>query len=202
MEYDEYVNTVVRDSVIIHVGVVGGMWIPTGKNKVLGQHPTIGFQFGIKNHRGYGLNLSMVLRLRNASNTIILNFQDTLRETRKMLGGEYGISLGKDIYRDVKNEINVFAGLSVDGLTSTVTADGVIYDEHLSHVGFSLGASYRRILKQTGFIEFQPRYNFVSYDTNGGTDLSGHTISIRLLFGFLSGGYIRSAKLKSLEYIY
>lgn len=83
--------------------------------------------------------------------------------------------------------INLLSGVALDGFdaikeTKTQKAKSIFSPN------FNIGIGIRHRLGKYSawFIDIQTRYNFVSYDTDGGTDLSGNVITIRFSFGFVS----------------
>jgi len=200
--YENYVYNTTRDSMLLHFGLITGVWVPIGNNKVLGWHPIAGFQFGFKNYDGWRLDLSMIIRFKDTKEPITLYFIDSLRTTSKYLGGYFGLNIEKEIYADINNELSLNGGFALDGFKSNFIENNIIYEENLSSANLNFGFSYRRILKQKRYIEFQPFYNIISYKTDGGTNLEGHAISFRLIFGFLSGKPISEAKRSVLNYKY
>jgi hypothetical protein len=67
----------------------------------------------------------------------------------------------------------------------------------------NLGFAFRHFLKKhdSKYLGIEMRYNWVNYATGGGSDLSGNTITLRLMYGLL-GNSVKNKRLEALGHSY
>ena len=183
-----------------HLGFIGGAWFPKGKAKTLGIHPTLGFSLGFKRNRIL-YDLTMTLRFSDSSNRYNIKHKGSIIETKYFLGYYFGLDLGREIYRNRRNEIDFLIGTGYDGFTAYRNEDDTNDKKEIDSFNFNVGVGYRYYFSEftTEYIGFQVRTNLVSYHNPGGTDLSGNTISLRIIFSG-SGNCRKYSKLNRLKY--
>ncbi|MCI0698050.1 hypothetical protein L0337_39360 [candidate division KSB1 bacterium] len=198
--YDEYVTSTLAmpDG---NLGLIAGYWMPQGKNKLLGNHPSFGFFLGGKKKK-FMADVVILFRFLSAKETYVVKREGGFESTKKFFGGYIGVEGGRELLRTRHHGFDLSAGMGFDGfdaLDKNQQHDAVT----ISSFNFNLGLGYRYFSHefQTKYIGMQVRYNFVRYATHGGSDLSGNTISLRLLLG-LGGNQKKNQRLKSLEYHY
>jgi len=79
-------------------------------------------------------------------------------------------------------------GIGYDGFEAiSENVDAGVASKSINSLNINLGAGYRYYYKGDGrYLSLQPRINTVNYANKRGSDLSGNTISIRLIWGFSS----------------
>ena len=169
-----------------NVGFLVGSWMPQGNNKLLGNHPEIGVQLGgeSKFWRADGIFSYRCSRARNRYTVDSLGHSVTTDEFNSwMLGVEGGFKF----LRSSTFSADVFAGLAYDVIFSIEEAGDP--EEPVSHssLAASIGLRQRFFLNQRSgrYIGAIVRYSLVDYDNPGGTDLSGNTLSISFIFGWI-----------------
>jgi hypothetical protein len=183
-----------------HLGFIGGAWFPQGKAKTLGIHPSLGISLGFKKKRVL-YDLTLIFRFLDSSNRYNIQHKGSTIETKDFVGYYFGLDLGREIYRDRRNEIDFVIGAGYDGLTAYRNEDDTNDKKEIDSFNFNVGVGYRYYFSKftTEYIGFQVRTNFVSYHNPGGTDLSGSTISFRIIFSGSKNSY-KYWKLRRLEY--
>jgi len=202
-EYNKYANKVIKDSFSIKFGLYSGIWIPNDELSKIGNHLNTGFQMGLRGLSGWGLNLNMCQRFQDFPDSIELNFNDTSRNTLRYMGGFYGIDISRNLLTTVKSEIDLIAGVALDGFNSTydIPEEKRYIETTVNSVNFNFGIAYRFIIKQQYFTEIHFRYNIINYDSKtANTDLSGNAITLNINLGILSGGKQRMDILHLLDY--
>jgi hypothetical protein len=200
--YQDYVKGLMWDGYSIELAAYAGGWVPTGKLGILGNHPSVGFQMGVRAKKGWGVFLNMNQRFNNLPDSISFSFNDTLRSTNRYIGGYYGLDLAKNIIATPKHEMCIVAGAALDGFNTThdIAEEKRYVETFVNSLNINLGLKYRFIVRQSVFTEFQLRYNFINYTKNVTGDLSGNAITFSIGFGFMTGGKMRMDMLKHLEY--
>lgn len=177
-----------------HWALFSGVWTPFGKASLLGSHPLLGFEFGSKYRKMY-LNVSMYFKFSNAVNKYTFMLEDSARITNHFFGGYFGLDFERELIKVRKNEFNILAGISWDGfdtMESNTKDDRTDNDKgkSISSLNLNVGLGYRYIFKNSAYLGIRGKYNFVNYKNVGGTDLSGHTMTITIAYG----GFLNSMK--------
>jgi len=170
-----------------NVAVIGEWWIPTQGASILGHHPGLGLQVGLKKSK-FMVDLSLIIRFVSTPNYYKVYSQNTVMTTRHFLGGYIGIDIGREMWRRGKSELDVVGGIGYDGFEAIKEdVDAGINSKSINSLNINIGVGYRYYYKKSGpYVSLQPRLNTVNYANKGGSDLSGNTVSIRLIWGFSS----------------
>lgn len=180
-----------------HIGILSGIWSPTGNNRVLGNKASIGFQAGIRPNR-FGVDFVMQLRFLKAKEEYEVYDEGQLRKTDHFFGGLIGIDMSYELIRFKRFSLDFQTGLGWDGFDAIDQKDN---SKTISSLGLSVGVKPRIFVdkQKTKYVGILVRYSKVNYYTNGGTDLSGNTISFNIVVGLLKNGYAND-RLKALRY--
>ncbi|NUO81616.1 hypothetical protein HUU05_16215 [candidate division KSB1 bacterium] len=94
----------------------------------------------------------------------------------------------------------MLAGLGWDGFDA-IESDKNRKAKSINSLNVNLGLGYRQFFKpySTHYLSLEGRYNFVNYATHGGSDLSGNTITLRLIYGQL-GNARKNNRLRTFDY--
>jgi len=186
-KYNETVNKA-KTASEGNVALIGEWWIPTQNATVLGQHPGLGVQVGIKKNK-FMVDLTAIIRFINSPHEYKVFSQNTVQTTRHFLGGYVGVEVGREMWRKGKSELDVVGGIGYDGFEAIAEdVDAGIGSKSLNSLNINLGVGYRYYYKKDSgqYLSLQPRINTVNYANKRGSDLSGNIISIRLIWGFSS----------------
>jgi hypothetical protein len=175
-----------KNAVESNLAVIGEWWIPTQSASILGNHPGLGVQVGIK-HKKFLVDLTAIIRFVNSPHEYKVYSQNTVKTTRHFIGGYVGLDVGREMWRKGKWELDVVGGIGYDGFEAIPEdVDAGTGSKSINSLNINLGAGCRYYYhKNSGqYVSLQPRVNAVNYANKGGSDLSGNTISIRLIWGF------------------
>lgn len=183
-----------------HIGYIAGAWFPQGESRILGNHPTLGCLIGFKKKK-FLYDLTTTLRFLNSPNKYNILHKNSVIETDDFLGYYIGLELGREIYRNKRNEFDFVLGTGYDCFTAYSNEDDKEDAKNIGSFNFNVGIGYRHYFSDysTRYIGFQARMNFVDYDNRGGTDLSGNSISLRFICSF-SKNIFKYKRLKELKY--
>ena len=175
-------------------------WIPRGKATTLGNHPGIGMTFGFRK-KTFSVDFTGLARFGKASNAYSIYQKDSLYTTRDFSGVYAGAEAAKAFFRTRRSELAASGGIGYESITA-VPADEAKGIEAVDVGTFNLsaGLGYRYYYSEIGaYVGIQARYNVIDYFAKGGTDLSGHALTLRLFWG-TSGNPYRYNALKRLGY--
>ena len=167
--------------------LISGVWLPSGNAKILGAHPTIGFQFCGKNKRNE-LDLTMQLRFANTPNNYYVFRSDSLYALNHFFGGYIGLDYTHYFIRSTNFEAGLTAGIGFDGFD---IADPPTHDHRkdylkpfsINSLNLNTGLKINYYFNPNLFIGIAAKYNKISYGNKGGSSLSGNPISIDFIIG-------------------
>jgi len=177
---DVVVNTDSIPKVGIHVSYFGGVWIPNGNLSILGNHPLVGVQFGIRTDKLL-IDLTLQFKFLKSQNHFQVNHNNTSFDTDHFFGGYYGLDLGYNLINRKSNLIDLLSGVGLDGFDVLKINDKV--KKTINTLNLNIGIGYRRIIGSYTYIGLDIKYNFIDYDNSDGTNLSGDAMSSLLKFG-------------------
>ena len=170
------------------MNLFAGTWIPTGNASLLGVHPMIGIQGGIKVKK-ISYNLTLAFKFLNSPNKYAILYDGVIDSTNYFLGGYIGADIEREIYKGKKNEFSLLAGFGYDGFESVKTANAN-EDSKAGHsinsLNTNFGLGYRYFYKKNSYIGLQAKYNIVNYNNRGGTNLMGDCFTITISIGGLT----------------
>jgi len=183
-----------------------GVWIPGGNTELLGVKPEVSVELGMRSPV-FGFDINGAIRFFESREFYELYYNEMLVPTDDFIGGYVGASVsvqlfaltGKNAPKFPLSRYNaeLFAGGGYDGFAATINKENIGVDSYNLHFGLRLRYFYNKERTMFGGLQF--KYSFVDYDTGGGTDLSGHTISVSLLYGYL-GNIMASRDARRLHY--
>ena len=175
-----------------NLNLFSGIWIPTGNASLLGNHPLIGLQGGVK-FKKMTIYLTLAFKFVNSANDYVILKDGYYDTTNYFFGGYIGLDTEREIYKRKKHEIDLLAGIGYDGFQS-IKIENNNTDPNAGHsinsLNTNFGMGYRYFYKKNKYIGLQAKYNIVNYNNKGGTNLMGdcYTITISI------GGFSQSQK--------
>lgn len=164
----------------LSIGFLTGLWIPNGNTATLGNKFQIGIFMGGRVH-GWGADLQVAFRLGRASSHYMVSYDGEFVSTDYFLGAQILLLASRRIIRSGSYEAELQVGLGIDGFDAIDSKES---PKTIISLGNSIGVTqYFFAPSDFAHVALQTQFSFVSYDTGGGTDLSGNTISINLIFG-------------------
>jgi hypothetical protein len=179
---------------------ITGLWIPTGQIEVLGPHPDIGFQMGIKK-RKMNYDLTMTFKFGDAKNAYWAtrtNSGNTKELTKNFFGGYIGFDVGYDVYVHKHHEIQLLSGIALDGFDALEETGGLPAESVLTY-NINFGAGYRYYLTNSFYLGLRGKFNIVDYTVNNVVDINGIPVTLQLVVGGLTNR-IKSKNLADLKY--
>lgn len=167
----------------INLGVRGGMWFPMGDLDILGVHPALGVNLGVKKNRNY-LDAIFDIRFGKAANPVTLVVQDTLVITATNFQGAYmGLEWSRVLVKGSDYEIELFAGAGYDVID--LIEDGQD-PERQTFGSFAVyfGPSYRYIFANRTWLSIRPGFYLLNHNHEGGSSFKGNAWSFTVAFGF------------------
>jgi len=181
------------------ISAISGIWIPTESLSLLGTHPFLGFQLGMRKRR-MTYNITMAFKFLKSRNEYVILRNGQLDTTDHFFGGYIGLDLECALYESRKNQIDLLAGIAYDGFDAIKTnTNDDNPDNDKSHnintLNVNIGLGYKYYIKRDWYVAVQGKYNFVNYKNKGGTDFSGNCITIAVL----TGGFFNTNKTNNLN---
>jgi hypothetical protein len=185
----------------INISFIAGAWIPTGNAALLGNHPLLGAQVGIKVNKMMG-NVTLAFKLAHSANSYAIYKDGAIDTTDYFFGGYLGLDFEREILKGKKHELDLLFGIGYDGFESLKSGleNTDTYSGHtISSLNMNAGLGYRYFYKKGKYIGLQAKYNVINYNNSGGTNLMGDCITISLVVGGLSSPE-RDNRLRDLRY--
>jgi hypothetical protein len=170
------------------VGVMAGIWLPTGNLQTLGTHPSAGVFWGGRYKKN---EYDMVISFRFLHPTprgYTFVRDDTSYTTHYYDGGYVGVDYTRYIFHRGRLELGLTSAAGYDFFD---VIDGFKDDNSIAHLepfnegsfDFSNGLRVKYFSHRGTFIGLAAKYHLINYSNNGGTDLSGNAITIDLIWG-------------------
>ncbi|MDR0384556.1 MAG: hypothetical protein LBH60_00590 [Prevotellaceae bacterium] len=184
-----------------HLSLLTGVWMPAGRLKLLGVHPELGGQAGIK-YKKMSYDLTIALKFVNSPNGYYAKRKgaNSPELTSHFFGGYFGIDVGRDIYTRRKHNLQLAGGIAVDGFDALrEDKDLNLKSASVLSYNFNLGFAYRYYLANGRYIGLKAKYNVVDYTLNSVVDLTGNAITVHFTFGRHTNT-LKVNNLKALKY--
>ncbi|MEO7082495.1 MAG: hypothetical protein ABIY71_13250 [Flavobacteriales bacterium] len=170
-----------------HLAVSLGAWVPTGELGVLGAHPELGFQIGLKD-RKMNYDFSLDMRFGSSAEPYLARRKgsDTLETTSQFFGAHAGINVGRDVFRRGASEVQLIAGVGYDGFdTFSSPPNSEVESGSAGSFDLSTGVGYRYYFTSWRYVGLEAIYHWVDYARSHSVDLQGRPFVVRLVYGSL-----------------
>ena len=169
----------------LDVYVYTGMWIPYGNDRLLGNHPVIGFGSGGGNK--FVFSFTLEFRFADAANSYIVQNKGQNVSTNHFFGGYVGLDLGYNFVSTQRTKFFIVGGTGLDGFDAVDNTSSKSHDgKSINAFNMNAGLGWRVFTPFGNYIGLEARNNFVNYRNPGGTPLDGNTVTIRLMYGFMN----------------
>ena len=166
----------------INLGLRGGMWFPMGDLDILGAHPALGVNLGVKKNRNY-LEAIFDIRFGKAANPVTLVVQDTLVTATNFQGAYMGLEWSRVLVKGRDYEIELFAGAGYDVID--LIEDGQDPERQtFGSFALSFGPSYRYLFANRTWLSIRPGFYLLNHNHEGGSSFKGNAWSFTVAFGF------------------
>jgi hypothetical protein len=165
--------------------------------RVLDFHPEVGISVGVMRNQ-IEIGLTGTVRWGDPNDKYQVYHKGRVRDADDYFGGYVGIDIGYEASMGRMAALGFF-GIGYDGLIA-IEGDDEEDGRALGSLNVGAGVHFRFFIDKyyTKYIGLLARLSHVDYNNDGGTKLSGSTISIALTFGF-RGSNDRNRKLKLLD---
>ena len=169
-----------------HYGFFLGYWSPRRSLALLGNKVNVGGLIGLEWQRLI-CDVSLLFQFLNSENPYAVKYEDELFETTHYFRFCFAVEPAFQLYDWGHTRVNLLGGIALDVLEVVPEEENPYSDEPIAVIGpnMNLGIGIQHYLKRgyPYYIQYQLRYEFVGYDTHGGTDLSeGEALSFRIGF--------------------
>jgi hypothetical protein len=158
-----------------------GIWSPLGENKVLGSHIDLGCGVSRKMGR-FDVGILLAGRFLGARDEYNIGHGGEIVGTDHFTGVYFGPELGLETVCIGRYALDLLLGGGLDSFEAYSNDDDF---EWISSWAFSVGFRHRVFVgaSRSRYLGLQARHYFVDFDSQGGSDLSGNTLSVSVTFG-------------------
>jgi hypothetical protein len=184
--YLERVSEVVRTEgqPTYHYSFYSGIWVPSGQNELLGSHMGVGATFGLI-QRGWQLDGNFGYRFISSKDDYDVMQDGSLRSTHTFSDLFLGVDLSHELIHFAGFELDALGGIGYEGLNA-IASRNEEETKWLSTLNLNLGGRLKYYINafQTIYIGVDTRYNWLDWNNEGGTALSGDAITVMFTLGF------------------
>jgi hypothetical protein len=164
-----------------HFGLLAGWWFPRGNLEVLGNHPYLGMQGGMRRFQ-HEFDLELDIRFGKSQSEYKVYRDGQFYYSRDFLGGYLGMDYKYYFLINPREEAGVLAGIGYDGFS--LNRDSIPSGPYeIGSLNLNGGFRFNIYSRSGTYLGFQARYNFISYKNKGGTSFSGNAISVTIYVG-------------------
>ena len=180
-----------------NIGIRAGMWFPMDDLDILGSHPSLGVNVGLKKGSNY-FDAVFDFRFGKSAYPVSVVLQDTLVKTSNFQGGFLGMEWSRVLVQGSDYNLEIFAGLGYDIIE--LVEDGQDPGRKtFGSLSFSFGPAYRHIFSNRTWLSVRPAFSFLDHNNPGGSSFGGNAWSFTIAFGYADNPR-KSEGLKRLGY--
>ncbi|GAA4467381.1 hypothetical protein GCM10023093_23220 [Nemorincola caseinilytica] len=189
-------------------GMTAGIWVPTDKLALLGNHPSFGFNMGGKTYKT-AWDMVVGFRTNRAANTYMVYTEDSLYSTNYFFGAYLGMDVTHTLWQRGKHQLDLLWGIGYEGIQTLNEIDETrkgssTIDHYLNIWYVNPGVGYKLYVRNKvrgetrkfSYLALQGRYYITDIRNRGGTDLHGNYCTIGLVYGAYSHTYSKYPHLK------
>ena len=186
--YNNAVFTTTRNTLRGTAGILVGWWTPTGNlHQVLGPHPSVGFQLGIRNKfNEYDLTWSLRFGRPALPYTFVRN--DTAYRSDYYDGGYIGFEYTRYFVHRKHFDAGITSGFAYDYFS---VENGWGNNPDIARLEpFNVGSAdwnngfrIKYFFKRKHYIGLTAKYHLIHYANDGGTNIDGDAYTIDLSYG-------------------
>jgi hypothetical protein len=165
-----------------NVGIRAGMWFPMGDLDILGTHPSLGVNVGLKKGRNY-FDAVFDFRFGKSARPVSVVLQDTLVKVSNFQGGYLGLEWSRVLVKGPDYNLEFFAGLGYD-LIELVEDGQDPGRRSYGSFNFTLGPAYRHIFSNRTWLSLRPAFSFLNHDNPQGSSFNGNAWLFTISFGY------------------
>jgi hypothetical protein len=157
------------------------MWIPVGRNQVLGSHPLLGMNFGQWINR-FMWDFNLEFQLGGTYLPYYVIYNGTKVPSNRYGAAYLGLNFGYSLISVKKSVIYLTGGIGGSGFTA-IPGDDDNKELSINSFNKNCGLGIQHFGKNGKFFSGMLLYNFIDYQNPGGTPMDGNAVTIRLIFG-------------------
>ncbi len=165
-----------------HFGLLTGVWVPTRDLEVLGIHPSIGIQGGLRYKRS-DFDITVDFRFLKAADSYDVYRPPYVYTLDNYFGGYIGLDYKYYFLADRNREVGILAGIGYDGFDISKGEEDYLDPASINSLNLNIGFRLNWYVKGQTYFSLQPRYNIIHYNNDGGTSLAGNAFSIEFFVG-------------------
>ena len=173
-----------------------GTFMPQGNLSILGTSPAIGFLIGGRQNKwtfdaDFFINFPLT-----KTGTYSVSNNDSMTPSNTYLGFYIGLDANYALYHKNNSELNILGAIALQGIQVLNGKNGTA-NLTLVSANPNLGLGYKLYLihrvksnntdntysVRNSYIGIQAKYNFLFFNNNPGTSLSGNAYTITLIYG-------------------
>ncbi len=166
---------------------ISGIWIPAGNMKILGVHPSLGWQIGGRNKRNE-FDMTMQFRFGNTANNYQVFRSDSIYSLNHFFGGYIGLDYTFYFLHTTDFEIGTIAGAGYDGFDIADPPNNDHSKDYLKpfsigSLNLNTGLRFNYFFNPRFYIGIAAKYNATNYGNKGGSTLNGNAFSLDFSIG-------------------
>jgi hypothetical protein len=164
-----------------HFSLSAGAWIPLSDLAVIGTHPSVGLQWGLR-HKIHEFNVTLDFRFLKTKQAYEVVREGAVYVLNDYLGGYIGVEYILWLSASNFVDFGILAGVGYDGFSlSRQQVPSEPYE--IGSINFNTGIRLNIYTQGETYFGIQPKYNFINYKNDGGTSFSGNAVSLQLFVG-------------------
>lgn len=180
-----------KRQIVSHGDFLLGAWIPKGNLEIVGTHPFVGFRGGLQYYRLIA-DVSVGFKLDKSPNIYQVYTNDSVWNTDYFFGAFFGLDFALEMFRIKNSSFDLIGGAGYDGFDALKVDDPnskTDITKTINALNLNIGIGYKYNINPWKYIGIDFKYNIVDYNNEMGTDLSGNTLTINLIYGFFGNRY-------------
>ncbi|MBN1561702.1 hypothetical protein JW998_15730 [candidate division KSB1 bacterium] len=170
----------------IHYGFFLGYWTPRSSLSLLGDKVNVGGMVGAQ-WQNIIFDCTLLFQFLNSKNPYTVKYEGDLFTTIHYFRFYFGVEPTYVLYDWEHTQVHLISGAGIDVVEVVPEDENPYKEEFVSIMGLNLavGIGIQHYLKKGKpyYIQYQLKYEFVGYNSHGGTDLAnGEAVSFRLGF--------------------
>ncbi|MFN7328073.1 MAG: hypothetical protein ACK5UP_01055, partial [Bacteroidota bacterium] len=173
----------VERKAMVDVALIFGYWTPYGNNEILGSKPSFGVLFGWGKKKML-YDIVMEFRFGSPKQEYTIQYNGSPTKTSHYFGGYIGFDFAYEIKKYERSTLYLLGGIALDGFDA-VKGSKTQKGQSFFSLNLNGGLGWRVFSRDGAYAGVELRHNFNNYSNPGGTDLSGNSVTARLLVGLL-----------------
>jgi hypothetical protein len=159
-----------------------GMWIPTGRDRVLGSHPLLGVELGKWTDRFmWEINGEFQMGDTNTPYTVVNN--NGVSTTSSLYEGTYlGLNFGYSLITIKRSVFYLTGGVGWTGFVA-INGDDNTSQLSINTLTSNYGMGFQHFGKKGTLVGAALLFNYLNYQNTGGTPMDGNAVTFRLTIG-------------------